>query len=131
MTGSRDVDAYIAAQPATVGAALERVRAAIRRALPDATEVISYKMPAFRGRDGIVLWFAGWAKHYSVYPVGETVEATVGEDLSRYGRSKGTIRFPLDEPVPEALIEKLARARSELVSRAKAERRLGRKADAI
>ncbi len=128
---SAAVDAYIDAQPKPVGEALRRVRAAMRRALPDAKEVISYKVPAFRTGDGVVIWFAGWTNHYSVYPVGETVEAAVGEDLSRYGRGKGTLRFPLDEPVPEALIEAIARVRAELVSRAKAERGLRRTLKAV
>ena len=118
------VDAYIAAQPPAARAALATVRAAIGRALPpEAEEVISYKIPAYRVAGRIALFFAAWAEHYSLYPVGQQTEAALGEDLSRYGRSKGTIRFPLGEPVPEALIERIARLKGDEVieaSRARA-----------
>jgi uncharacterized protein YdhG (YjbR/CyaY superfamily) len=108
------VDAYIAARPPAARAALEAVRAAIGRALPpEAEEVISYKIPAYRVAGRIGLWFAAWAEHYSLYPIGAKAEAALGEDLSRYGRSKGTIRFALSEPVPEALIERIARLKAE------------------
>jgi uncharacterized protein YdhG (YjbR/CyaY superfamily) len=107
---SASVDAYIAARPPAAREALTTVRAAIGRALPpEAEEVISYKIPAYRVAGRIGLWFAAWAEHYSLYPVGAKAEAALGEDLSGYGRSKGTIRFPLGEPVPEALIERIAR----------------------
>ncbi len=90
------------------------MRAAIGRALPaEAEEVISYKIPAYRVAGRIGLWFAAWAEHYSLYPIGAKAEAALGEDLSGYGRSKGTIRFPLGEPVPEALIERIARLKAE------------------
>jgi len=111
---SAAVDAYIAARPPAARAALETVRAAIGRALPaEAEEVISYKIPAYRVAGRIGLWFAAWAEHYSLYPIGAKAEAALGEDLSGYGRSKGTIRFPLGEPVPEALIERIARLKAE------------------
>jgi len=125
------VDAYIAARPLAVRATLATVRAAIGRALPpEAEEVISYKIPGYRVAGRIALFFAAWAEHYSLYPIGERTEAALGEDLSRYGRSKGTIRFPLGEPVPEALIERIARLKGEEMAEAararaslKAERR--------
>ncbi|HXQ12851.1 MAG TPA: DUF1801 domain-containing protein [Caulobacteraceae bacterium] len=119
---SAAVDAYIAARPPAARRALTTVRAAICGALPpEAEEVISYKIPAYRVAGRIAIFFAAWAEHYSLYPIGAQAEAALGEDLSRYGRSKGTIRFALGEPVPEALIERIARLKAdEMVQAAKA-----------
>jgi uncharacterized protein YdhG (YjbR/CyaY superfamily) len=118
---SSAVDAYIAAWPPAAREALTTVRAAIGRALPpEAEEVISYRIPAYRVAGRIGLWFAAWAEHYSLYPIGAKAEAALGEDLSRYGRSKGAIRFSLGEPVPEALIERIARLKgAELIEAAR------------
>jgi uncharacterized protein YdhG (YjbR/CyaY superfamily) len=108
------VDAYIAARPPAARTALATVRAAIGRALPpEAEEVISYQMPAYRVAGRIALFFAGWPDHVSLYPVGPSVEAALGEEVSHYRHGKGTIRLPLDEPVPEALIERIARLKGE------------------
>jgi uncharacterized protein YdhG (YjbR/CyaY superfamily) len=104
------VDAYIAAHGPAARAVLETVRAALRRALPDAQELISYKIPAYRVGGRIAIWFAAWPDHYSLYPVSDAAAAALGEDVSRHRSGKGTLRFRLDEPVPEALIERVARA---------------------
>jgi uncharacterized protein YdhG (YjbR/CyaY superfamily) len=116
------VDAYISARPPAARTVLATVRAAIWRALPPgAEEVISYKIPAYRVAGRIAIFFAAWAEHYSLYPIGERTEAALGEDLSHYGRSKGTIRFPLAEPVPAGLIERIARLKGEeMIEAAKA-----------
>ncbi len=111
-TAFSSVDAYIAAQPDSAGAALGLVRQAVRRALPDAQESISYQIPTYKLNGRAVLYFAGWKKHFSLYPASEALLGAFPE-LSRYGTSKGTIRFPLAEPVPEDLIERLARFRAE------------------
>jgi uncharacterized protein YdhG (YjbR/CyaY superfamily) len=66
----KSVDDYIAAQPEPAQDVLQRVRSAIRKALPAAEEVISYKIPAYKLRGGIALYFAGWKQHYSLYPCG-------------------------------------------------------------
>ena len=107
-TGAESIDAYIAAQPEPGRAALRTVRAAIRRTIPGGEETISYKIPAFRVAGRIAIFFAGWTAHYSIYPVLPRIAALMGDKLARYQSSKGTVRFPLDEPVPEALIEELA-----------------------
>jgi uncharacterized protein YdhG (YjbR/CyaY superfamily) len=117
MADTPTVGAYIAAQPEAARKALRSVRAAIRKALPDAGEVIAYKMPAYRLAGRIVIYFAAWERHCAIYPAGEQIDAALGEDLARYERSKGTIRFPLDQPVPTELIERIARL---LAARAKA-----------
>ena len=115
-TDFKSVDEYIASQPGTVQGILERVRSAIRNALPEAEEVISYKMPAYKLRGGAVLFFAGWRRHYSLYPTGERVVAAFKDELSPYEVSKGTIRFPLSEPVPVRLIGRIAKFRAKEVA---------------
>ena len=114
-TNSKSVDDYIASQPKAVQGVLQRVRSAIRKALPDAEEVISYQIPAFRLHRRIVIFFAAWKEHYSIYPALE-VAAAFKDELVRYKVSKGTIRFPLSEPVPVKLIERIAKFRAKIVA---------------
>ena len=94
---------------------LQRVREIIRKAVPGAEEVISYQIPAYRLGGTPVIYFAGWKRHYSLYPVTAYVVAQAGEKLDGYERSKGTIRFPLDERVPVRLIARIAKLRAEEV----------------
>jgi uncharacterized protein YdhG (YjbR/CyaY superfamily) len=110
------VDEYIASQPKDVHGILERVRNAIRKAVPVAEEVISYQIPAYKLPGGAVIYFAGWKEHYSVYPATAEVVATFKDELARYKLSKGTIRFPLSEPVPVKLIERIAKCRAKEVA---------------
>lgn len=110
-TGFKSVDEYIAAQPEAVQAVLGRVRRAIRVALPEAEELISYQMPAYKIGSDRVLYFAGWKRHYSLYPAGARLVEAFQDELARYEVSKGTIRFPLSEPVPVKLIGSIARFR--------------------
>jgi uncharacterized protein YdhG (YjbR/CyaY superfamily) len=120
-TDFKSVDAYIAAQPADVRSLLERVRDIIRRALPKAEDVISYQIPAYRLHGRPVIYFAGWRRHYSLYPATAFVVAALEDKLAPYEVSKGTIRFPLSERVPVKLIERIARLRAkEAAERAKA-----------
>jgi uncharacterized protein YdhG (YjbR/CyaY superfamily) len=107
-----NVDEYISAQPETAHVVLRLVRSALRKALPRAEEVISYKIPAYRLHGEIVLYFAGWKQHYSLYPAGERVIAAFKDQLASYKVSKGTIRFPLSESVPVKLIERIAKFRA-------------------
>jgi uncharacterized protein YdhG (YjbR/CyaY superfamily) len=110
-TGFKSVDDYIAAQPETTQAILARVRHAIRRAVPDADEVISYQMPTYKKNGKPVIYFAGWKEHFSLYPAGARLVAAFEKELAPYAISKGTIRFPLNEPVPVKLIERIVRFR--------------------
>lgn len=112
-TDFKTVDEYIAAQPETARVVLKRVRSTIRKALPGAVEVISYKIPAYKLRGGVVLYFAGWKQHYSLYPAGERLVAAFKDQLASYSVSKGTIRFPFSEPVPAKLIKRIAKFRAE------------------
>jgi uncharacterized protein YdhG (YjbR/CyaY superfamily) len=110
------VDEYIAAQPEAVHGALELLRNTIRKAVPGAEEAISYKIPTYRLRASPVLYFAAWKQHYSLYPATDGVVAAFKDDLARYEVDKGTIRFPLSEPVPVKLIERIAKFRAQEVA---------------
>ena len=109
------VDRYLAAQPPATRAVLERVRAAIRKAVPKATECISYQIPAYKLPGGTVIFFAGWKAHFSLYPATAAVVETFGAELAGRDMSKGTIRFPLDEKVPVGLIGRIAKLRAKEV----------------
>jgi uncharacterized protein YdhG (YjbR/CyaY superfamily) len=110
--GFVNVDEYISAQSEVAQGVLQRVRSTLRNALPGAEEVISYNIPAYRQNGEIVLYFAGWRQHYSLYPAGENLVAAFKDRLTSYKVSKGTIRFPLSEPVPVQLIERIAKFRA-------------------
>lgn len=108
----RSIDEYIAAQPASSQVALGRVRCAIRAAAWGAEERISYKIPAYTLHGSVLLYFAGWKEHYSLYPASDAMIAAFKGALDPYRASKGTLRFPLSEPVPVKLIERIARFRA-------------------
>lgn len=108
----QSVDEYIASQPETAQDVLKRVRSTIRKALPKAEEVISYKIPAYKLHGEAVLYFAGWKQHYSLYPVNDRLISALKEDVASYQVNKSTIRFPLSEPVPVKLIESIAKLRA-------------------
>ena len=111
-TDFRSVDEYIASQPEAVQGILERVRRIIRKAVPGAEEVISYKIHTYKLLGDPVLYFAGWRRHYSLYPANERLVAAFKDELAPYEVKKGTIRFPLFEPVPLKLIERIAKFRA-------------------
>ena len=115
-TDFRSVDEYIASQPGAAQSILGRVRSAIRQAVPGAEEVISYKIPTYKLHNGPVLYFAGWKQHYSLYPATERVVAAFKDELAPYEVSKGTIRFPLSQPVPVKLIGRIAKFRAKEVA---------------
>ena len=111
------VAAYIAAQPPATRAALKRVRAAMRRAIPGAEEAISYGVPAIKLRGRVVIYYAGWPRHWSLYGPGMgAVRERFARELAGHAFSRGTIRFPLSEPVPEKLIERIAKFRAKEVA---------------
>jgi len=115
-TDFESVDQYIASQPAGAQGILGRVRNTIRKAVPGAEEVISYKIPAYKLHSGPVLYFAGWKQHYSLYPATERVVAAFKDELAPYEITKGTIRFPLSQPVPVKLIGRIAKFRAKEVA---------------
>jgi uncharacterized protein YdhG (YjbR/CyaY superfamily) len=113
MKTDKAVDRYIAGLPRATQAVLKRVRRIIRKALPDAEEVISYGIPAYKLNGRRVIYFAGWKQHYSLYPTGDRLVEKFKKELEPYEvNNKGTARFPLSEPIPEKLIERIAKFRA-------------------
>jgi uncharacterized protein YdhG (YjbR/CyaY superfamily) len=106
----KSVDEYLAGIPEPARSTLNRIRAVIRSAVPrEATEAISYGIPAFKYK-GVLLWFAAFSNHCSLFPTSSVIKALKNE-LQGYEISKGTIHFPVDEPLPVALVKKLVKAR--------------------
>ncbi len=108
----KSVDDYIATFPKDTQGILQQLRGTIRKALPDAEEVMSYNMPAYRLGERPVVWFAGWKKHYSIYPLTARLFESLKDDLGPYKVNKSTLRFPLSQPVPVKLIERIATFRA-------------------
>jgi len=106
----KNVDEYLAGVPEPARSTLNKVRAAIRSAVPpDATETISYRIPAFKYK-AVLVWFAAFSNHCSLFPTAAVIEAFQNE-LKGFSTSKGTIQFPTDRPLPTALVKKLVKAR--------------------
>ncbi len=106
----KDTDEYLADVPEPARSTLNRVRAAIRSAVPpEATEAISYRIPTFKYK-GLLVGFAAFSNHCSLFPTASVVEEFKNE-LKGFSTSKGTIQFPTDKPLPTALVRKLVKAR--------------------
>ena len=112
-TDFQSVDEYIASRPEDQQEVLRRVRGTIRKALPGAEEGIAYQIPAYKLGGDAVIYFAGWTEHLSLYPVGAGLVEAFGEEVSARVISKGTIKFPLSEPVPLKLIGRIAKFRAQ------------------
>lgn len=107
----RDIDEYLAGVPEPARTTLSKVRAAIRSAVPkEATEAITYRLPTFKYK-GSLLAFGAFKNHCSLFPMSMAVIAAFKKELQGFPASKGTIHFPLDEPLPAALIKKIVKAR--------------------
>lgn len=116
------IDAYIATHPPAVRSVLRRIRATVRTAAPDASELISYRMPAF-AQDGILIYFAAFKNHIGMFPP-VSGDPRLERSLSRYMGPKGNLRFPLDEPLPFHLIRRIVTLRlRQNVAKAAARRR--------
>jgi len=107
-----NIDQYIANFPAATQKLLQQVRETIQLAVPEAKEVISYGMPAFKQK-GILVYFAGYAKHIGFYPTGSGIEAFKNE-FGNYKWSKGAVQFPIDQPMPLELITKITKFKAEI-----------------
>jgi len=106
----KNVEEYLARVPKPARSTFSKLRAAIRSAVPpEATEIISYGIPAFK-RKRVLVWFAAFSNHCSLFPTAAVIEVFKNE-LQAFSTSKGTIHFPTDKPLPTPLIKKLVRAR--------------------
>ena len=124
-TNFKSVPDYISSKPKHVQALLKRVRGAIRKAIPEAEEGISYQIPTYKLKGVPVVYFAGWKEHFSLYPVTDALIAGLKQELAGYEIRKGNVRFLYSEPVPVNLIEGIAKARAEQL--VQQEKRRGRK----
>lgn len=107
----RDIDEYIAGFPPDVQEILRAVRATIHQAAPSAEETISYKMPAFNLHGHYLIYFAAYKKHIALYPI-PAGDPAFSRKIAAYRTGKGTLRFPLDKPIPYRLIARLVRLRA-------------------
>ena len=105
-----DIDAYIRSCPEEVRESLEAIRATIQRAAPEAVEAISYQLPTFKLAGVNLIHFGAWKHHLAMYPVPAGTKA-FQRKAAPYLAAKGTLRFPLGEPVPLALIEDVVKYR--------------------
>ena len=105
----KNIDEYIASFPKNVQVVLEELRQVVRDVAPEAEEVISYQMPAFKQK-GILVYFGAFKNHIGFFPTASAVEA-FKEKLSGYAVTKGTVRFPLDKPIPFDLVKRMVKFR--------------------
>lgn len=105
MNTSSEVDAYIDAFPAEVQTKLAELRAIIRAAAPNATEIISYKMPAYK-QGSVLVYFAGYKRHIGFYPTASGIAAFQAA-FTGYKHSRGAVQFPIDQPLPAELIRQI------------------------
>ena len=106
----KSMDEYIATFPDETQKILKEVRATIKAAVPEAGETISYGIPTFTLNGKYLIYFAGWKKHISIYPIPIGTEA-FNKQVSQYVEGKGTLKFPMDKPLPLKLITKIVRLR--------------------
>ncbi len=105
----KTIDEYVATFPQNIQKILETIRQIVQEAAPEAEEAISYQMPAFK-QSGVLVWFAAFKDHIGFFPTALGVE-TFKEELLDYETSKGTIRFPLDKPIPYDLVKRIVKYR--------------------
>src|SRR5262245_30421698 len=107
----KSVEVYLAGLPEPARSTLQKLRATIRSAAPaEATETISYGMPAFKYSKGVLVWYAAFSNHCSLFPTRAAIEA-FKKELKSFSTSKGTIQFPTNKPLPAALVKKMVKKR--------------------
>jgi len=111
VTAPTTVDDYLAALPEAPRATLEELRNTIKAAAPEATETISYQMPAFTDHGRFLVSYAAFKSHCSLFPASTAVMDALGEELKPYFSGKGTLRFTADKPITAVLVKKLVRVR--------------------
>ena len=125
VTSSSPIDGYLDSVSPDQREALQRVRDRVKRIAPDAVELISYGMPAFKLHGRFLLSYAAWKRHCSIYPMTGTFLAAHADDLEGYGRTKGSLHFTTEMPLPDELLDSLIRER---VAELEAERGQGERA---
>jgi len=112
----QDVDEYMAQLPDDRRAVMEQLRSTIRSAAPDATEAISYNMPAFRLGGRFLVSYEAFKRHYSLFPWSDRMVEELGDEMKPYAVGKGTIRFPVDKPIPLELVTRIVEIRNREVA---------------
>jgi len=107
---AKDIDEYLSALPDDVRALLQKLRTTIKSVAPQAEEVISYAMPAFRYH-GMLVYFSAFKNHCSFFPANSSLIAKMEKELKPYKTAKGTVQFTVDRPLPDALVKKIVKAR--------------------
>ena len=107
--GSANIDEYIQVFPSEIQSILQSIRTTIRKAAPEAEEIISYRMPAFK-QNGILVYFAAFKKHIGLYPP-VSGDTAIEKGIAPYAGPKGNLQFPLDQPIPYKLIERIVKLR--------------------
>ena len=116
MAGPSSVEDYLASLPRESHDALQRLRSTIKAAAPEATETISYQMPAFKHGGRFLVSYAAFKDHLSLFTASEAVMDALGEELKPYFSGKGTLRFQADRPIPGALVKKIVKQRLEEIA---------------
>lgn len=106
----KTVDEYLSALPTKTKTILKVLRKTIKQAAPQAEELISYNIPAYK-LNGLLIYFAAWKEHVSIYPRTSGMEKAFKKELSGYEGSKGTVKFPINRPIPFSLISKIVKFR--------------------
>lgn len=109
------IRAYLTAQPPKARAVLQQIRDVIKTVAPDAVDSFSYRIPGVKLDGKSLVWYAGFTHHASLYPIGEKIRGRYSAELEGYETSKGTVRFPLDKPLPVSLVRRLVKARMDEV----------------
>jgi uncharacterized protein YdhG (YjbR/CyaY superfamily) len=118
MKKAATVSEYLAALPPEARRVVKRLRDTVRAAAPGAEESISYGIPALKLAGRPLVYYAGWKEHVSLYPITGAIQRTHADQLKKYKTSKGTVQFPLDQPLPVMLVKRLVKARAaELASK--------------
>ena len=125
--GAANVRHYLASLPPDSRRHMRKLREIIRGAAPRAVEVVSYGIPAFKVDGRVLVYYAGWKKHVSLCPMTGAIRRAHARALKPYKTSKGTVQFPLDAPLPAALVRRLVKAKlAEVRARMRTVRRAGR-----
>jgi uncharacterized protein YdhG (YjbR/CyaY superfamily) len=106
----KNIDQYIAGLPLGTQKMLQQIRSTVKKTAPGAEEIISYSMPAFKLNKRILIYFAGWSDHVSIYPVPKANQA-LQKEISKYQTGKGTLQFPLNKPLSVKFISRIVKLR--------------------